>query len=79
MQRCCYDLHHHACMSIPRVMLASHSMLLAQSCSNMVVGGGGGVQEGQKGLVACKKGEDLLDVKSGGVVVEIMQMRRSVK
>lgn len=44
---------------------------------------GGGEEEAfkknKKGLVACKKGEDLLDVRSGGVVVEIMQMRRSVK
>lgn len=59
-------------MSIPGVMLATHSTSLALGGSAEGGGGGGGGGAG-------RETESSPCLKSGVVVAEIMQMRRSVK
>lgn len=65
-----HGLRCHACMSIPGVMLATHSTSLALAGSADGGGGGGG---------GGRWGESSPCLKSGVVVAEVMQMRRSVK
>lgn len=54
-----YELHHHACMSIQRVMLASHSLVLVAHKAVEE-----GVFNGKQRSHCLQTGEDLLDVRA---------------